>query len=221
MIPVTQNENTEAFIDFSQRFLYVVTSNYLIRQYLNEQEFILSLQKGDPLAFKQLVETWQNMVYNTVLSIVQDVQDAEDVSQEVFIQVYHSVKNFRGDAKLSTWLYRVAVTKALDAERKKKSKKRVANLKSWVGLGENEEEAIHFHHPGIQLDNKERASVLFKAMQKLPENQRIAFTLIKAEGLSYEATADIMNVTVKAIEALMHRAKENLRKQLQYYVTSD
>jgi len=187
---------------------------------LNDQELILSLQKGDQLAFKQLVETWQHMVYNTVLSIVQDMQDAEDVSQEVFIQVYHSIKGFRGDAKLSTWLYRVAVSKALDAERKKRSQKRIANLRSWIGLSEKEE-AVHFHHPGVQLDNKERAALLFKAMQKLPENQRIAFTLIKAEGLSYEETADIMNVTIKAVEALMHRAKENLRKQLQQYYAND
>jgi RNA polymerase sigma factor (sigma-70 family) len=179
---------------------------------LNEPELILSLQKGDQLAFKQLVETWQNMVYNTVLSIVQDRHEAEDVSQEVFIQVYQSVKGFRGDAKLSTWIYRVAVSKALDAERKKRSKKRIANLKSWIGLGEKEEEAIHFHHPGVQLDNKERAAHLFRAMQKLPENQRIAFTLIKAEGLDYGETAGIMNISVKAVEALMHRAKENLRK---------
>jgi RNA polymerase sigma factor (sigma-70 family) len=188
---------------------------------LNEQEFIISLQNGDQQAFKQLVETWQNMVYNTVLSIVQDMQEAEDLAQEVFVQVYQSIKNFRGDAKLSTWIYRVAVTKALDAERKKKARKRVANLKSWIGLGEKEnEQAVHFYHPGVVLDNKERGALLFKAMQQLPENQRIAFTLIKAEGLSYDATADIMNVTVKAVEALMHRAKENLRKQLQQYYTS-
>lgn len=186
---------------------------------MSEQEFILSLQNGDPRAFKQLVETWQNMVYNTVLSIVQDIQEAEDLAQEVFIQVYQSVHSFRGDAKLSTWIYRVAVAKALDAERKKKAKKRVANLKSWIGLGEREEDVAHFHHPGVQLDNKERAAVLFNAMKELPENQRIAFTLIKAEGLSYEATAEIMNVTIKAVEALMHRAKENLRKRLQHYYT--
>ncbi|MEO7530498.1 MAG: RNA polymerase sigma factor, partial [Sediminibacterium sp.] len=135
-------------------------------------------------------------------------------------QVHQSVKNFRGEAKLSTWIYRVAVTKALDAERKKKSKKRVANLRSWIGLGGNEEEVTDFHHPGIELDNKERAAILFKALQKLPENQRIAFTLIKAEGLSYDETADIMHVTVKAVEALMHRAKENLKKQLQQYYQS-
>jgi RNA polymerase sigma factor (sigma-70 family) len=184
---------------------------------LDEPEFILSLQKGDPQAFKQLVETWQNMVFNTVLGIVQDIQEAEDVAQEVFIQVYQSVAGFRGEAKLSTWIYRVAVTKALDAERKKKAKKRLANLRSWIGLGEKEDAAIHFHHPGVQLTNKERAAILFKAMQRLPENQRIAFTLVKTEGLRYEEVADIMNISVKAVEALMQRAKENLRKQLQQY----
>lgn len=185
---------------------------------MNEQEFIFSLQKGDPLAFKELVENWQNRVFNTVLGIVQDIQEAEDIAQEVFIQVYQSVKDFRGEAKLSTWLYRIAVTKAFDAERKKKTKKRIANLQTWIGLGEKVE-AVHFYHPGIQLDNKERASILFLAMQKLPENQRIAFTLIKIERLRYEEVANIMSLTVKAVEALMHRAKDNLRKRLQHYYT--
>lgn len=188
---------------------------------MNDRDFILSLQNGDQHAFRLLVETWQHMVYNTVLSIVQDVQEAEDVAQEVFIQVFQSIKGFRGDAKLSTWIYRVAVTKALDAERKKKSKKRMANLRRWVGMGEKEDEPVQFHHPGVALDNKERASLLFSAMQKLPENQRIAFTLIKAEGLSYEETAAIMNITIKAVEALMHRAKDNLKKYLRHYYSQD
>ena len=187
---------------------------------LNDQAFIASLQQGNPQAFRQLVDTWQHMVYNTVLSIVQDQHEAEDVAQEVFIQVFQSVKHFRGEAKLSTWLYRVAITRALDAERKKKSKKRMANLRSWIGLGDKEEAIAHFEHPGVLLDNRERASLLFRAMQQLPENQRIAFTLIKAEGLSYEETAEIMNVGIKAVESLMHRAKENLRKLLQHYHTS-
>ena len=184
---------------------------------MNEKDLILSLQKGDQAAFKLLVGTWQNMVFNTVLGIVQDTHEAEDVVQEVFVQVFQSVGRFRGEAKLSTWLYRIALTKALDAERKKKSKKRVANLKSWIGLGEKEEEAVHFHHPGVQLDNKEQAAILFEAMQKLPENQRIAFVLIKTEGLRYDEVADIMNLTVKSVEALMHRAKENLKKYLRNY----
>jgi RNA polymerase sigma factor (sigma-70 family) len=185
---------------------------------LNEQDLIRALQTGDALAFKQLVETWQHMVYNTVLSIVQDTGDAEDLAQEVFIQVYQSVGQFRGEAKLSTWLYRIAVTKALDAERRKKAKKRMAGLRSLFGLEEKEEQLGHFNHPGVQLDNKEKAAMLFKAMQQLPDNQRIAFTLVKSEGLSYEEVASIMNLGVKAVESLMHRAKENLRKRLsQYY----
>ncbi len=184
---------------------------------MNDQDFILLLRQGDQQAFKRLVETWQHMVYNTVLSIVQDEQEAEDVSQEVFIQIYQSVHAFRGEARLSTWIYRIALTKALDSERKKKSKKRIANLKSWIGIGEKEEAVVHFQHPGVLLDRKEQAAMLFKAMQKIPETQRIAFTLIRAEGLNYEETAAIMNLTIKAVEALMHRAKDNLRKQLKHY----
>ncbi len=187
---------------------------------MNDQVFIQSLQQGDPRAFRELVETWQNMVYNTVLSIVQDAHEAEDVSQEVFLQVYQSVRHFRGDAKLSTWIYRVAVTKALDAERKKKSKKRIANLRSWMGMEDKTDELPHFEHPGIALEKKEKAAILFVAMKQLPENQRIAFTLVKAEGLAYDEVAAIMNITVKAVESLMHRAKENLRKLLKNYVNS-
>ncbi len=184
---------------------------------MNDQAFIHALQQGDPSAFKQLVGTCQSMVYNTVLSIIQDAADAEDVSQEVFIQVFQSIATFRGEAKLSTWIYRIAVSKALDAERKKKARKRIADLRSWAGLGAREEAAVHFHHPGVQLDNRENAAILFRAMRQIPANQRIAFTLVKTEGLSYEEVAAIMNLSVKAVEALMHRAKENLRRQLTSY----
>jgi RNA polymerase sigma-70 factor (ECF subfamily) len=178
------------------------------------------LQQGDREAFRQLVETWQQMVFNTALNIVQDSQEAEDVSQEVFVQVFQSVQGFRGESKISTWLYRIAITKALDHERKRRARKRAANLKAWIGFGEKAEEPMHFHHPGINLDNKERAAQLFRAMRDLPENQRIAFTLIKAEGLRYEEVAEIMHISIKAVESLMHRAKEQLRKQLQQYYKS-
>jgi RNA polymerase sigma factor (sigma-70 family) len=187
---------------------------------LNDQDLLISLQQGDSQAFKLLVDTWQNMVFNTVLGIVQDMDEAEDITQEVFIQVYQSVSGFRGESKLSTWLYRIAITKALDAERKKKAKKRMGAFRSLIGWGDKEEPVALFHHPGIQMEKKETAALLFKAMQRLPENQRIAFTLIRTEGLAYEEVATIMQITRKAVEALMHRAKENLRKQLQTYYNS-
>jgi RNA polymerase sigma factor (sigma-70 family) len=78
---------------------------------LSDQDLIELLKQGDEQAFRKLVETWQDLVFNTVLGMVQDFQEAEDLSQEVFIQVYQSIKQFRGDAKLSTWIYRIAVTK--------------------------------------------------------------------------------------------------------------
>ena len=91
-------------------------------------------------------------------------------------------------------------------------------------FGHDQKEAIEkpdFNHPGVKLDNKEKAAVLFKAMKQLPENQRIAFTLHKVEGLSYHEISEVMNTTVPAVESLMHRAKANLRKWLEnHYINT-
>jgi RNA polymerase sigma factor (sigma-70 family) len=84
---------------------------------LNEWTLIEQLKQGDENAFKTIVETWQDMVYNTALGIVQNAEDAEDITQEVFVQVYHSISSFKGDSKFSTWLYRIAITKSLDLKR--------------------------------------------------------------------------------------------------------
>lgn len=188
---------------------------------LNNPAFIELLKQRNEQAFTQLVQAYQHLVFNTVLGIVQHNEEAEDVSQEVFIQVYQSIYDFRGEAKLSTWIYRIAITKALDWERKKKSKKRIDALKNIIGIGTKEEDTItDFHHSGIALQNKESASILFKALKQIPDNQRIAFVLIKTEGLSYQEVSEVMQTSVKAIEALMHRAKENLRKILQNYYSA-
>ena len=188
---------------------------------LNDPAFIQSLKQGNNAAFTQLIEAYQHMVFNTVLSIVQQFEEAEDVSQEVFVQVYQNVQDFRGDAKLSTWIYRIAVTKALDWERKKKTKKRINVVKNMIGIGVKEEESItDFHHPGIDLHNKEKAAFLFKALKQLPENQRMAFTLIKAEGLSYAEVSEILKTSIKGVEGLMHRAKESLRNILKDYYSA-
>ena len=90
---------------------------------MNQPELIVQLQQGDESAFKKLVDEWQDMVYNTALGIVQNADDADDITQEVFIQVYHSISSFKGESKFSTWLYRITLCKALDHEKKKKTKK--------------------------------------------------------------------------------------------------
>ena len=188
---------------------------------MTEQQLIAELKNGSEQAFSVLVKTYQNMVFNTVLGIVQQLEEAEDVAQEVFIQVYQNIDGFRGDSKLSTWIYRICITKSLDFERSKKAKKRFSLFKNVIGIGEKEENiVIEFHHPGIALDKKEEANVLFKAIKELSENQRTAFVLIKTEGLNYSTVAQILNISEKAVEGLMHRAKENLRKILADYYSN-
>jgi RNA polymerase sigma factor (sigma-70 family) len=182
---------------------------------LNQPELIEQLQRGDETAFKKLVEECQDMVYNTVVSIVQDEDMADDITQEVFIQAFQSIPSFNGDSTISTWLYRIAISKALDYERKKKRKKRFAFVQRLFGDAGNEDNhPADFRHPGILLERKESAAGLFSALKKIPDTQRAAFTLHKLEGLSYQEIAAVLNTTLPAVESLMGRAKKNLRKEL-------
>ena len=183
---------------------------------MNDFELIQQLRSGDEQAFKILVETYQDMVFNTALSIVQNAEDAEDVAQEVFIRVFRSIHSFKGESKLSTWIYRITTSCALDQVRSRKSKKRFAFLQRLFGNGnEPLHEVPDFHHPGVAMDQKENAARLFKAINRLPENQKIAFTLHKLENLSYQEIGEVMQTSVSAVESLMHRAKQNLRKILE------
>ncbi len=183
---------------------------------MNEFELIQGLRKRDESAFRYLVDQYQDRVYNTALGIVQNAQDAEDVAQEVFIQVFKSIDQFKGEARLSTWLYRIATTRSLDLLRSRKSKKRQGILHRLLGT-ENEIlfEIPDFNHPGVMLDRKENAAKLFKAIRQLPENQKIAFTLHKVEDLSYQEISEVMKSSVPAVESLMHRARQNLKKILE------
>ena len=182
---------------------------------MNQPKLVEQLQQGDGSAFSKLVEEWQDMVYNTAIGIVQNPEDADDITQEVFVQVFQSIHSFKGEAKFSTWLYRITLSKVLDHEKKKKRKKRFAFVQGLFGGREEEElHPVEFDHPGVLMENKERAAALFKALKQLPGNQRIAFTLHKLEGQSYQEIAEIMKTTLYAVESLIGRAKANLKKIL-------
>ena len=183
-----------------------------------ETELIEQLKRKDEFAFKVIVEQWQDMVFNTLLGIVQNETEAEDLAQDVFIKVFENISSFKGESKFSTWLYRIATTTALDHLRSKKRKKRFGFIFSLGDSEQNETDRIpDFHHPGVKLDNKERAAVLFKAIKRLPENQKLAFTLHKLEGMSYREISQVLNTTVSAVESLLSRANGNLRKHLETF----
>ena len=110
------------------------------------------------------------MVYNTVISIVQQEDDADDLTQEVFIQVHQSIGSFKGESKFSTWLYKIAISKALDHEKKWKRKKRFAFVQSLFGNASDE--IIHppdFNHPGVLTENKERGSGIDESIKKIAQ----------------------------------------------------
>jgi RNA polymerase sigma factor (sigma-70 family) len=182
---------------------------------LTEQELIFGLRQGEESAFKELVIRFQDKVFNTALGLLQHHIEAEDIAQEVFIQVFRSIQNFKEESHLSTWIYRITVTKSLDHLRSKKRKKRFGFIISI--FGDNNlpvYEPEDFNHPGVLQENKEDAAILFKVIDQLPENQRTAFVLNKVEGLGYREIAAILNTTESAVDSLLQRAKQNLRKKL-------
>jgi len=167
--------------------------------------------------FLQLFEENKKKVFNISLNIVQNIEDAEDLTQEVFIEVHHSLHLFREQAAVSTWIYRIAVNKSLDFVKAKKRKKRFAYLTQLFHpeTGEPLHEVSHFDHPGVLTENKERSKYLFAAINKLPDHQKSAFVLSQIEGFSQREIAEIMKTSAKAVDSLIQRAKINLRKILE------
>ncbi len=188
-------------------------------QWTSEQAWIDDLRSGSEAAFAAVVDGFQEMVLNTCLGFVPRREDAEDLTQEVFVEVYRTVSRFRGDAKLSTWVYRIAVNKSLEWIRYTKRQKRRAFFQSILGADNDRalEVAGAIDHPGIGMENQQRAEVLYQAIDKLPENQRVAFTLHKVEGLSHQEISAIMELSISSIESLIHRAKKKLQKLLHHY----
>lgn len=186
---------------------------------MQEQALIQALQAGESTAFGKIVAQFQDHIVNTCFGFVNNSEDAEDLAQEVFIEVFRSIGNFRGGAKLSTWLYRIAVTKSLDFLRKKKAQKRIQFVKSLFGMDDEERQIADYKivHPHLQLEQQERLNVLHQAVGQLAENQRIVFTLNKFEDLSYKEIAAVMDISLSSVESLIHRAKKNLKKRLRVY----
>jgi len=183
---------------------------------MNETEIIAGLKQGNEAAFKELVDSHRQIVVNTCFGLLHNISDAEDVAQEVFIDVFRSVDKFRADSKISTWLYRIAVNRSLNFIRDNKKRK----FHSYNELSESKKELLNQQvqegadTPESDMENNQRKIILHEAVDALPQNQRVAFTLNKYEDLSYKEISDVMNLSVSSVESLIHRAKKNLQKKL-------
>ena len=186
---------------------------------MEENTLIKALKSGSEEAFKRLVDQYQTKVLNICLGYFPIRQDAEDLTQEVFVELFRSLNKFRGDAKLGTWVYRIAVNKCLEMVRYRKRGKRMAFFQSLVGMDENitQLSSGRFDHPGVKLENKERSQILFQYIEKLPEKQRTAFILHRMEGLSYQEICAVMEMSLSSVESLLFRAKKNLKKSLFHF----
>jgi RNA polymerase sigma-70 factor (ECF subfamily) len=154
------------------------------------------------------------LVYNLALNYLQNIEDAEEITQDVFIQIYNSFEKFQEKSSLKTWIYRITINKCLDFIKYKNSQKRffIFGKKS-----QNEFEIMsvsNFEHPGILLENKEKAKLLFAIINELSDNQKTAFLLSKVDGLSNLEIAEIMKLSISAVESLVFRAKSTLKDKI-------
>lgn len=183
---------------------------------MSEAEIIKNLQEGDGKAFRQLVEKYQQLVVNTCFGLVHNTEDAEDIAQDVFIEVFRSVHKFRADSKISTWLYRIAVNRSLNFIRDNKRRKWFRSVDETNAPDGKDAYKIpgETDSPDSDMENTQRTELLQEAIDSLPKNQRVAFTLNKYEDLSYKEISEVMQVSLSSVESLIHRAKKNLQKKL-------
>ncbi len=180
-----------------------------------DADLLAQLQQGSEAAFCTLVTCYQQRVYSTAFSLLRSAEEAEDVAQEVFVEVYQTVARFRGDTALSTWLYRLATSRALQHRRRANAKKRFAYFTSLLGF---HNQVLHeppdHAHPLALLEGEQQLRLLLDRITRLPSQQQVAFTLRHEQDLSYEEIAAVLDTTVGAVESLLFRARQTLRKHL-------
>jgi RNA polymerase sigma-70 factor (family 1) len=164
--------------------------------------------------FQDIYNQYHILVYNVALHYLQNLEDAEEITQDVFVKVHQSLDKFDAKSALKTWIYRITINQCLDYLKHKKSKKRFFIFGNKSHNESDYLNAAHFEHPGILLENKEKAAILYGVINELPENQKTAFILSKIDGLTNPEVCEIMQLSLSSVESLLFRAKTALREKL-------
>jgi len=164
--------------------------------------------------FENIYNQYHVLVYNVALNYLQNIEDAEEITQDVFVQLHQSIDKFQNNSTLKTWIYRITINKCLDFIKHKNSKKRFFIFGNKSNSEIELQKVSNFEHPGILMENKEDAEVLFGVINQLSENQKTAFVLSKLDGLSNPEIATIMEVSISSVESLVFRAKATLKEKL-------
>jgi len=183
-------------------------------------QLMLRFKNGEETCFEQLVERHKTRVFNLVYRFLGSDREAEDIAQEIFIKVYHSKDSYTPKAKFTTWLYTICKNTCLNELRKRKAP--CVSIDDPVRL---EEDTVTLQvkdcstpSPADSVLNDEKAAIVRDAIDSLSDQQKMAVILCRYEKLSYDEIAQIMRCSVKAVKSLLHRAKEQLRDKLKYYV---
>lgn len=187
---------------------------------MTEEEFLVLAQRDKDTAFSYLTIAYAQKIYGSCIQLLRNTEDAEDLLQEAFVAIYLSLDSFNGNSKLSTWIYAITHNKGKEFLRNKTRIKRQGTLTILDDHSEGiSSHTINFNHPGVELEDKERAQILFDAIDSLAENQSRAFRLAKIEGYSYTEISEMMEMSVSSIESLLFRANKRLRELLgEYYL---
>jgi len=180
-------------------------------------DLIESIRAGDASAFNELVLKYRNRVIGVAARMLENRVDAEDLAQDVFVKVYHSLKSFKGEALFSTWLYRITANSCLNHRRKKK-------LEAEIWNREDDQDSIPSNahsNPQVILEEREVKLFLEKAIQELPQEQRIVLILRDIEGLSYEAIADSLELELGTVRSRLHRARLGVQAGIKRIFSSD
>jgi len=172
---------------------------------------------GDEDACTRLVTDHQRMVYQLGLHLLGDSQEAMDLSQEVFLRVFRTLRHFRGQATLRTWIYRIVVNQASNRQRwwRRRKKSQQVSLDEQFSHHNELAESRNFAMPDRLLQQQETAGRVWQALDNLPFDQRTAVVLREIHGLSYEEIADSLDVAVGTIKSRLARARATLRSTLE------
>ena len=182
---------------------------------------MLRVKRGDRRAFEELVDKYKRPVTNAIYRTLGDATEAEDLAQNVFVQVYKSAHRYRASAKFSTWLFTIARNLCLN-EIRRRSRHRAESLdaphpEQEDRPGHQFEDTKGFSPPNALL-HEELEQKIQHALSELPDNQRIAILLCRQDELSYEDIARVLGCSLSATKSLIHRGRETLKQKLKPYL---
>jgi len=182
---------------------------------------MLRVKQGDTAAFAELVDKYKRPVMNLVYRMIRDLTEAEDIAQNVFVQVHKSADRYKVASKFSTWLFTIARNLCLN-EIRRRSRHPTESMDS-TSTDPDERPPQQYEDKQNPIASEtilqtELAQKIEDAIAALPENQRLALLLCKQDELSYEEIAKVLNCTLSATKSLIHRGRETLKEKLKPYL---